>query len=964
MKKNRLIFFFILCINTLVFSNEHSLMLVKDQNRLEIHTPSLKERTTAKVRLSNGLEAYLISDPGADQSAAAFAMDVGSWSDPDSYPGIAHFCEHLLFMGSKTYPIENGFEKQVLDHGGLFNAYTASDRTVYIFSVNHDAYTETLDQFSHMFIDPLFSASGVGRELNAVDQEHDKNLEHDGYREFMVLKATGNQEHPNARFNSGNSKTLQGVPREEVEKWYKENYSSDKAHLVLYSPLPLNELISLTKSYFSSVPTNSHLQSLPYKTLLSPSQKGHLITINPIKDVRQLTIVWELSKEHSSNLENCSHQLLFSMLKSKHPNSLYDQLKKKGLIEDLSVGTLKLSKENTLFEIGFYLTPQGVKEYKSVLENCFDALYLVKSNGIPKFIFDEIKQMAKIDYEYQSRTPSFHYVQHLADQMTREPLETFPQKSTLPTSYQERDNSELLSLLTPQNASYFLMAPLSLTLVEHTLNEKWSGAEYTICPMDSAELNFWGKELKNVSLKIPEPNPYIPSNLQLVTLPFNSDQLPHPQLVNESKWGKVYYWEDVYYRSPKVSWIFHFKSPLINGSTTSRVMTDLYLRGVEQATASTCCYAEAASLFANNFLDDLDITIRIDGKSDKAFDLLKAFLNEMQTSHMTKEEFELERASLATQYKNSRKAMPYLQSIEEMNHLLFNIFPTNNEKLIEIEKISYEEYLAFSTELFNVIYVEAMLTGNLSHNQAESIWQEIEGRFGHSPYLKEDHIHKGVLTLNPDKGPYKIVKKSESLGNAALLVLQEGPYSKEKKASASILGAALKEEFFTELRTKQQTAYIAKTFDKEVESQLLKLFLVQSSTHEPEELIARFDLFLENYTKDFEKMLPEGRFEELRVSLITKLQTREPNLSSMATHLDHLAFTHQGNFDRNEQQVAALKTINYDRFKQDTLALLSRNNKNRIAILLKGRVPEDKMFQYQEISVEDLKNKASYTSLK
>ena len=45
-----------------------------------------------------------------------------------------------------------------------------------MFSVNHDAYIETLAQFSHMFIDLLFSSSGVARELHAVDQEHDKNL--------------------------------------------------------------------------------------------------------------------------------------------------------------------------------------------------------------------------------------------------------------------------------------------------------------------------------------------------------------------------------------------------------------------------------------------------------------------------------------------------------------------------------------------------------------------------------------------------------------------------------------------------------------------------------------------------------------------------------------------------------------------------------------------------------------------
>ncbi|MCB1073947.1 MAG: insulinase family protein, partial [Simkania sp.] len=179
-----------------------------DRNSLEIRTPSLASRKTAKIRLYNGLEVLIISDPDASQSAAALAMEVGSWSDPDEYPGMAHFTEHLLFMASKTYPEENGYFKQVTNNGGMLNAFTTSDQTVYTFCVNHDAFPATLDYFSHMFIDPLFSQSGVERELHAVDQEHDKNIENDGFREYMILKTTGNPKHPNARFATGNAETL------------------------------------------------------------------------------------------------------------------------------------------------------------------------------------------------------------------------------------------------------------------------------------------------------------------------------------------------------------------------------------------------------------------------------------------------------------------------------------------------------------------------------------------------------------------------------------------------------------------------------------------------------------------------------------------------------------------------------------------------------------------------------------
>eukprot|EP00955_Chlamydomonas_euryale_P119016 366570-Chlamydomonas_euryale.AAC.5 len=31
-------------------------------------------------------------------------VNVGSMSDPDDFPGLAHFCEHMLFYASEKYP--------------------------------------------------------------------------------------------------------------------------------------------------------------------------------------------------------------------------------------------------------------------------------------------------------------------------------------------------------------------------------------------------------------------------------------------------------------------------------------------------------------------------------------------------------------------------------------------------------------------------------------------------------------------------------------------------------------------------------------------------------------------------------------------------------------------------------------------------------------------------------------------
>src|SRR3990167_11537003 len=107
-----------------LFGEVASYQEIVDKNPLKVLTPTLQERKSAKIRLKNGLEVLIVSDPMANKSAASLSVEVGCWQDPVQYPGMAHFCEHMLFMGSKKYPNEECFWNGVTDSGGMANAYT------------------------------------------------------------------------------------------------------------------------------------------------------------------------------------------------------------------------------------------------------------------------------------------------------------------------------------------------------------------------------------------------------------------------------------------------------------------------------------------------------------------------------------------------------------------------------------------------------------------------------------------------------------------------------------------------------------------------------------------------------------------------------------------------------------------------------------------------------------------------
>ncbi|PNH06712.1 Zinc-metallopeptidase, peroxisomal, partial [Tetrabaena socialis] len=68
--------------------------------------PANDDHTYRHLVLPNRLRVLLVSDPTTDKAGAAMDVAVGSLSDPDSFPGLAHFTEHMLFYSSEKYPVE------------------------------------------------------------------------------------------------------------------------------------------------------------------------------------------------------------------------------------------------------------------------------------------------------------------------------------------------------------------------------------------------------------------------------------------------------------------------------------------------------------------------------------------------------------------------------------------------------------------------------------------------------------------------------------------------------------------------------------------------------------------------------------------------------------------------------------------------------------------------------------------
>ena len=260
-----------------------------------IRKPECDYRNYRFIQLENRMKCLLVEDSKTQTSAATVYVKSGSLNDPNEAMGLAHFCEHMLFLGTEKYPDESHYAKFLMKNGGSKNAATGEDYTYYFFDVKNEKFGEALDIFSQFFKKPQFTESATDREMNAVDNEFKKNLSNEARRvlqiEKSILAANGSKR---KRFATGNLESLK-VPgiRDHLLKYYSERYSSNLMSLCLVGNQPLNELEKFARENFTDiVDKDLSLVDFSDDPMFDGTSLGHVIQFIPIKEMRLLTIKW------------------------------------------------------------------------------------------------------------------------------------------------------------------------------------------------------------------------------------------------------------------------------------------------------------------------------------------------------------------------------------------------------------------------------------------------------------------------------------------------------------------------------------------------------------------------------------------------------------------------------------------------------------------------------------------------
>jgi insulysin len=370
---------------------------------MSIIKPTFDIRDFKANKLENNIKYVVIKDITLDRSYISVNVKAGSFNEmllQKDIGGLAHFLEHMLFMGSEKYPNENYFTEKLTSHGGMSNAYTTDYETCYYLTVFTEGLMEMLDIFSRFFIDPLFLQDSVSREMNAVNNEHLKNINDDNWiLEHFVRHVSDNKN----KFTTGSLETLNVKNiREKMLEFYSKYYISDNISICIASKLDIVETEQMIIDVFSQIKKNRNEHHDMHDGITFSKKQDYLL--KSIGEMHHLHYIWQIPEQISSNqYKTQEFQILGELIAVNKIGTLKFYLINNGYINGLVYDINKCG----IFSIMFNLTLFGMENIDfidSLLYKYLDDIYNTNiseiasnMNMINKINFDNLSKIDTLD---------------------------------------------------------------------------------------------------------------------------------------------------------------------------------------------------------------------------------------------------------------------------------------------------------------------------------------------------------------------------------------------------------------------------------------------------------------------------------------------------------------------------------------------------------------------------------------
>lgn len=256
-------------------------------------------------KLDNGLTYYILRNPKPEQKVELrLVVNAGSILETDKQQGMAHFCEHMAFNGTKNFPkneLVSFLQSMGVRFGADLNAYTSFDETVYLLPIptdkpgNLEKGFQVLEDWAHQ---ATYDAVEIDKERGVVLEESrlGKGAEDRMLKQYQRELFAGSRY--GERLPIGKEEILRNAPHKTFRQFYKDWYRPELMAVVVVGDVETALAMALVKKHFSGIknpagaPKRTFAPVLPRKTtdaMVVTDPEATSYSLNVYFDVLPLT---------------------------------------------------------------------------------------------------------------------------------------------------------------------------------------------------------------------------------------------------------------------------------------------------------------------------------------------------------------------------------------------------------------------------------------------------------------------------------------------------------------------------------------------------------------------------------------------------------------------------------------------------------------------------------------------------
>jgi predicted Zn-dependent peptidase len=196
-----------------------------------------------KITLANGLRLVTAAMPHTRSVAIGFFIGTGSRYETDTQAGISHFIEHMCFKGTRKRPSSVAVCTVIEGVGGMLNAGTDKELTIYWCKVASPHFDNALDVMVDILTGSLFDVAEIEKERQVIIEEINMSLDSPAQRVSMLIDELMWPGHPLGRDIAGSRESVGAISRDMMLNYMSGQYRPDNAVLAIAGDIRHEEVV-------------------------------------------------------------------------------------------------------------------------------------------------------------------------------------------------------------------------------------------------------------------------------------------------------------------------------------------------------------------------------------------------------------------------------------------------------------------------------------------------------------------------------------------------------------------------------------------------------------------------------------------------------------------------------------------------------------------------------------------------